>query len=264
MRMYYIYKTTNIITGKSYIGQHEVPLTPEAFDRYLGSGIAIKAAIKKYGRKNFKKEILEYIEDDDKHEKTSERERYWIQKENTMAPNGYNISPGGEGGITPEIAKRSALTRKERGYKLSEETKHKISESNKGKEKSEEHKQHLSENHHTRKLHKILHEDGTITETFLAIHEIAKQYNTCYNTLIRHSAKKQFVNGIYLLDVDPSKHQCCNNEHDREKRRMLCLDPVVGDICTLCAMRNRKRKNEELYKNIVFNDCIIRRDDDAA
>ena len=44
---YYIYKTTNTIDGKSYIGQHKVPSKPEAFMRYLGTGIAIRDAIKK-------------------------------------------------------------------------------------------------------------------------------------------------------------------------------------------------------------------------
>ena len=63
---YYIYKTTNTIDGKSYIGQHKVPSKPEAFMRYLGTGIAIRDAIKKYGKPVFIKEILEYIDDDDK------------------------------------------------------------------------------------------------------------------------------------------------------------------------------------------------------
>ena len=44
---YYIYKITNKINGKIYIGQHKVPLIKENFRRYMGKGIAIQEAIKK-------------------------------------------------------------------------------------------------------------------------------------------------------------------------------------------------------------------------
>lgn len=80
-----------------YIGQHKI-YPNEAFRRYMGKGIAIREAIKKYGKDNFDKEIIEYIEDDEKHNYVSEKEKFWIKELNSMSPNGYNISPGGEGG----------------------------------------------------------------------------------------------------------------------------------------------------------------------
>lgn len=86
-----IYITTNLINGKKYIGKDEVnnPL-------YLGSGIQLQKAFKKYGKENFEKEILAYGKDKIDLE---ELEIYYIdyygaQKSNLF----YNIAPGGTGG----------------------------------------------------------------------------------------------------------------------------------------------------------------------
>lgn len=55
----FIYKTTCLIDGNYYIGQHK----GYEDDDYLGSGIELKKAIKKYGEKKFKREILAYAND---------------------------------------------------------------------------------------------------------------------------------------------------------------------------------------------------------
>jgi len=81
-----IYKTTNLINSKIYIGQQS---TNDI--NYLGSGKILKSAIKKYGEKNFKKEILEHC---NSREELNEREVYWIEKLNPE----YNIHKGGYGG----------------------------------------------------------------------------------------------------------------------------------------------------------------------
>jgi hypothetical protein len=46
----YIYKTTNLINGKIYIGQHKGCLS----SHYIGSGKLIRWAINKYGKRNFR------------------------------------------------------------------------------------------------------------------------------------------------------------------------------------------------------------------
>jgi hypothetical protein len=71
---YTIYKTTNLINNKIYVGQHSVI---EKNDVYLGSGFLLKKAIKKYGKENFKKEILEYC---DSKIEMSKKEIFWIEE----------------------------------------------------------------------------------------------------------------------------------------------------------------------------------------
>lgn len=85
-----IYKTINLKNNKYYIGQDKKN-NPE----YLGSGLLLNRAIKKYGRENFTKEIL--CECKTKKE-LNDMEIYWIKISNSISPNGYNISTGGEGG----------------------------------------------------------------------------------------------------------------------------------------------------------------------
>jgi len=93
-----IYKTTNIINNKSYIGRDK-----NNNPKYLGSGKILKHAIKKYGKDSFIKEILEETLD-------KNRETFWIKYYNTISPNGYNITSGSDGGDTfthkPEIEKQ--------------------------------------------------------------------------------------------------------------------------------------------------------------
>lgn len=82
-----IYKTTNLVNGKIYIGQKFVDTK-----RYLGSGTRLRDAIKHYGKENFQKIILEECD----RELLNEREQYWIAFYNSMNPKiGYNLTSGG-------------------------------------------------------------------------------------------------------------------------------------------------------------------------
>jgi hypothetical protein len=54
MAKYFVYKITNHINGKMYVGQHVVV---NENDLYFGSGFLLKVAIKKYGKENFSKKI---------------------------------------------------------------------------------------------------------------------------------------------------------------------------------------------------------------
>lgn len=129
---YIIYKTINSINKKIYVGQKYVHT--QDFYRYLGSGKHIKFAIKKYGRENFSREIIEYCTSANK----GEREIFWIAELSATNPLiGYNLSKGGQYSSEEQRIKISKINR---GKILSEEHKRKISESNKGKTISEEQK----------------------------------------------------------------------------------------------------------------------------
>ena len=110
--MYYIYRITNKINGKTYIGQHKYK---SLNDNYMGSGKLIRRAQKKYSIENFEKEILysriQYKATAD------DMERFAIAKERALGKAEYNITDGGEGFC---------------GAHHSEETKIKISEAKKG------------------------------------------------------------------------------------------------------------------------------------
>lgn len=91
--MYEIYLTTNLINGKKYIGQHKVSKT---YDYYLGSGIILKQAIEKYGRHNFKKEVLATCETQ---QEANEQERHFISLFNAVESDDfYNLAEGGQDG----------------------------------------------------------------------------------------------------------------------------------------------------------------------
>ena len=89
----YIYKTTNILNDKIYIGKKK----GKFISNYKGSGRYLRNAIKKYGFENFSVEIIEWCEN---LEKQNEREKYWIAYFEEAGYEMYNISKGGDGGDT--------------------------------------------------------------------------------------------------------------------------------------------------------------------
>jgi len=127
-KFYYIYQITNNITSKSYIGWHA---TNNINDNYFGSGKYLKRSIKKYNQDNFSKTILEHCNEDN----VLKREIYWISEKSTLAPNGYNLTLGGEGSLgrktTPETREKLRLA--SLGKKATTETRKKLSASHKGK-----------------------------------------------------------------------------------------------------------------------------------
>jgi len=93
MRNGYIYKTTNLVNNKIYIGKSRLPFNP----KYFGSGLLIRKAINKYNKKNFKLEVIVYESDKNK---LNELEKKYIEEYRLICgeANLYNLSNGGNGG----------------------------------------------------------------------------------------------------------------------------------------------------------------------
>jgi group I intron endonuclease len=138
---YYLYKITNLVNDKYYIGVHK---TKNLNDGYMGSGKIIRQAIQKYGVDNFKKEILEFFNDS---ESMLKKEKEIITEDFLSQEKVYNLRKGGDGGfdfitknklnLTPE-----SLRKRAEAIKLSHKLKPREYS---GKKHSEETKQHLSE-----------------------------------------------------------------------------------------------------------------------
>lgn len=179
---YKIYLITNLLNSKQYVGITKFTLE-KRFLQHSRRGYALSESIKKHGKEKFSIELVEEV---DSAEKAYELEQYYIKKYNTKAPNGYNLTDGGDGifGWEPddefrkkcsesvkklhsekrvgmygkthseETKQKMSETSKKifkswlLGREMSEETKEKLRKLNKGKKLSEEHKKKISENHH--------------------------------------------------------------------------------------------------------------------
>ena len=116
-----IYLITCLINGKKYVGQTIRRLNIRMNNHKHGD-LYIDKAIRKYGWKNFKVEVLEECYTV---EQLNEREIFWIAALNTKEPNGYNITDGGEGNLgwkhTPESIAKMVVSHT--GLKHTEQTK---------------------------------------------------------------------------------------------------------------------------------------------
>lgn len=144
-----VYRTTNQTNGKFYIGVHKTTL---ALDDYLGSGVGLKRAIKKYGVESFRKEIIAEF---DNAADAFAMEMALLTPELLASPECYNMKPGGKGGDcgtgkqhTTEYKAQMSVKHKGNQYflgrKHSEATKEKLRLVRLGKKMSDEHKAAIS------------------------------------------------------------------------------------------------------------------------
>lgn len=114
-----IYKITNMINNKCYIGQSiHIEQRLEDHKRNYQSNVHLQNSISKYGINNFKFEVIEECIEG----RLNEREIYWIEYyDSTNRDKGYNISIGGQGGY---LLKNASDELKNRTYKKISESKY--------------------------------------------------------------------------------------------------------------------------------------------
>ena len=112
-KYHFIYKTTNLLSGKYYIGMHS---TNNLDDGYMGSGKRLRYSINKYGVENHKREILEFFEN---RKQLTVREKEIVTFNEIAKEECLNLMPGGKGGFISEehqknrsIAANKALNEK--------------------------------------------------------------------------------------------------------------------------------------------------------
>jgi group I intron endonuclease len=133
LRQYhYLYKITNLINNKIYIGIHS---TNKLDDRYFGSGHVLKRAVIKNGELNFSIKILEWF---DWRCEALSREAEIVNAEFVKRDDTYNVSFGGAGGIVSHSDKTIQKIRENRkgkgiGREVSTNTRLKLSLANSGR-----------------------------------------------------------------------------------------------------------------------------------
>lgn len=110
-KYHYIYKTTNLLSGRYYVGMHS---TDDLNDGYMGSGKRLKASIKKHGVENHRIEILEFF---DSREELALREQELVTIKEVASKECMNLKVGGIGGFPPTAKQRFLERMKEVDFK---------------------------------------------------------------------------------------------------------------------------------------------------
>lgn len=137
-----VYKTTNTTNGKFYIGKHS---TDNIDDGYIGSGVILSLAVKKYGKDKFVREVIKEFGDE---ASAYQFERELIEAIGLDPTKCYNACKGGVGfwkGMTHTPEARAKISASNTGKRHSPEAREKMSLSRLGKPISEEAKVKLKE-----------------------------------------------------------------------------------------------------------------------
>jgi group I intron endonuclease len=197
-----IYKATNKINNKIYVGQTTKKLEERIKGHLKKSKSIISKAINKHGIENFTFEVIDYAINKDE---LDEKEIYWIKICNSLTPIGYNISNGGQGKskICNDYVKELislGLKNSEKWNKIknSEEYKQKIREKyfnyNKGKKFSKEH----SEKIWLANKERVLKYNKSTSKKWIMVDE--------FNNIIRLNSKEEFSKEKNICSGNLSKN----------------------------------------------------------
>ena len=144
MECHYVYRITNKINGKFYVGIRSSKKSFEE-DGYWGSGTAIRRAVNKYGKESFKRELICCC---DCRKQASRIEEILVDEELRDSLSCYNRKTGGYSSGIPGKETRARQSKAMKGRKHTDETKAKIGRNNKsrkGKKHTDKSKANMSE-----------------------------------------------------------------------------------------------------------------------
>lgn len=246
-----IYKATNTVNGKVYIGQ-----TIEGFERrmkkhlYLaenGGQTIFYKAIRKYGEENF---IWEIVGVATSKEELDEKEIFWIKELNSYAfnenSNGYNMTKGGDGtiGFSPSEETRKKIGSIHKGKTISKETREKMSKARRG-EKHWNYGNHHSEET-KKKIGESLNMKGENNPMF------GKKHSERARKKIgdaRRGAKSPNAKSVVKLDLE-------GNFIEKFDTAQQGADSVCGDRSGIIKCCKGKYKTHKGFKWVYADDYV--------
>ncbi len=252
-----VYKITNLLNGKIYIGQ-----TVQSFEHRISGHLSnakhngdflnensIDYAINKYGWENFHSEVVEICNSQDE---LNEREKFWIKILNCKFPFGYNLTGGGGGIIGFTSQKGKHFSAKHRA---------KISASNKGKIFSDEHKKKLSDAHKGKKLS---------NEHRKKISVANKGHKHSAEAIAKMSAAKKGCKGLPHTEEQKRKISIAHKNKPNNKRKspfknllheLNCKQIIYADIAKILNL-NRTTISLKMKGKIKFksNEMLLIKD----
>lgn len=207
-----IYKITCLINRKIYVGQtinfkQRISQHKRDSSKFIPG---IDAAIAKYGWENFFVEVIEECSV----EQLNEREMFWIALLNSKAPNGYNLTDGGDGIVGCSAETRAKLAAASTGRKFSEETRAKIGLASKGRRPNKKtrakmsaaHKRRLPPNEKTRAKMAAAQKGHKLPAKSCAKISAAKRKGSVFKNILTAMDERQltYTSLAKLLNISPS------------------------------------------------------------
>jgi group I intron endonuclease len=262
-----IYKSTNKITGKIYIGQTtknlEQRINGHIKESKVDKNRPFLSSINKYGIDNFVFEIIDSVNNVDE---LNDKEIYWINFYNSVSPNGYNVTGGGQGKKmikTKELGKRiseglknsekwQTLLNNDEYLKKREE---KFINSAKGKKFSPEHKEKIWEKNKER----IIKFNKSTSKKWIVVDK--------NNNIIRMTGKEEYFEKLGMDTGDISRMSKILSQGKNRKRYngYYCFidnnesnETILSIVSKLDDFHNKEYK---IYNRITQETKILKKDE---
>lgn len=242
--MGYLYRITNKINGKTYVGRRNLSLD-KSWRQYMGSGAAVKNAIIKYGAEHFTKEFLGYYYDS---KSLSEAEDDLIRSEWDKGRCEYNLS------LTPDPNTMNKLSEEKRL-----ERSRKISEASKRMNKETPEKNYFVQRGERLKLeYSLFKEDNEniILEAFRKnrnIKEVSKELSESNNWPIRWISRVIKQSGITYQKRNDFGHIV--SDETKQKISLINIKNYIKNNPELFPIENSFEQNLEIYNKGFEKTC---------